>query len=519
MERCESAAYSAEVVFSGASRRSNELEVPAGLRGRRPRRVPKGKFIYLSSASYLGTWNPYGHTLQSHNRMQFNCLESLIWFTPPNGLSGLLAESWEQIDPTTVEVKLRRGVKFHNGQDFTAEDVKASLEYASDPKQLWSYFIGARLGVEALDRYKVRIMTEKPDPTVVAGALASTPMCCKEDVADPARWEKGLNGTGPFSWVRYEGESSGIQMTANLEYRAGPPRVKDVVFRIVADSDSRLAALQSGEAHVIDRIEPEQVDAIEADPNLDSIMLPANEYMSLWFRMGKEPLKSNRKLRQAIAYAIDRDTIIKEVLRGIAYPVESFLYRDCTFYSPAQNYPKYDPDRSKKLLAEAGYPGGRGLRTLEYVTSVGVYPKSRECGEAIVKQLKRVGIPARLNPMPGAAWLAIHEKHDVGDMIDCGFFCMTSEQDTFLVPLFHSPGLLSGDANPEIDAALEQERAEGDPEARKEKLAGLNELLADHLPGIALFQSVLTVGISRKVKGFSQLPSGVFPLWDVEVGD
>lgn len=117
-------------------------------------------------------------------------------------------------------------------------------------------------------------------------------------------------------------------------------------------------------------------------------------------------------------------------MRGAAYPVEGFLYNGCTLYSPAANYPKYDPEKAKQLLAEAGYPNGEGLRELEYITSVGFYAKTKEYGEAIVQMMKDIGINFKLNPMESAAWIGIHEKHDVGDMTDGGFFSPAIDQET-----------------------------------------------------------------------------------------
>lgn len=485
--------------------------------GAAARGEPAGKFIYLSSGNYLGTWNPYAHTLLTHIRMQYNCLESLTYLNSKQELDGLLAESWKYLDPQTLEVKLRQGVKFHNGKEMTAEDVKASLEMGSDPKNIWSFFIGVKVGVEIVDPYTVRIIPEKPNVTLPAGGLSCTPICPKEDVEDPTAWEKGLTGTGPFKWVAYKGEDTGVEMTANMEYRAGPPRLKDLVFRFVADPNTRLAALKSGAGSVMDRLEPEQIDVVKADSKLEALVMPGNENKSLWFRMVKEPMKSNQKLRQAIAYGIDRDSIIKNVMRGAAYPVEGFLYNGCTLYSPAANYPKYDPEKAKQLLAEAGYPNGEGLRELEYITSVGFYAKTKEYGEAIVQMMKDIGINFKLNPMESAAWIGIHEKHDVGDMTDGGFFSPAIDQETHMSTLYRSGGIYTGDDTPETDALFDAEAAEVDTEKRKEKLATLNEALVDRMPGVALLQSAITAGISKKVKGFVQYPNSVFPLWDVSV--
>ena len=126
-------------------------------------------------------------------------------------------------------------------------------------------------------------------------------------------------------------------------------------------------------------------------------------------------------VREAISYAIDRQTIVSDIMEGYATVADSFVAPVAWGYAPATGFPTYDPAKAKALLAQAGYPGGKGLPTLTYLTSVGFYPKTKEYGEAIVSNLADVGIDCTLVPMETASWLNALYSPTPGDMIDMGW--------------------------------------------------------------------------------------------------
>jgi peptide/nickel transport system substrate-binding protein len=225
---------------------------------------PEGKVTFLSAENLLGRWNPYQHTNLAHYKLEEQVLEKLadVSVEDPNELVPRLAVSWSIIDPLTWEVKLRKGVKFHDGTPFDGEDIKASIEYGSDAdKTLVGRFFAEKVKVEVKDPYTVLLKTSKPNAALIS-TLLMLRICSSEDIANPEKLDERMNGTGPYKWVSYS-EAEGVRVTADIGYWDGAPKVKDFYFRYVGDETTRLSALLSGEAQIIDRVGPEQLAIIE----------------------------------------------------------------------------------------------------------------------------------------------------------------------------------------------------------------------------------------------------------------
>ena len=186
----------------------------------------------------------------------------------------------------------------------------------------------------------------------------------------------------------------------------GPPKTKEFVFQYIADPSTRLAALQTGEAHFTERVESEQVPIIEADPNLDLVTQLATEQKYIVYKVRVPPME-NETLRRALSYAVDRETITNDILQGFARISESHLSPEQWGWAPAENLPVYDPTMATELLEEAGYPAGEGLDDLVYKTSVGFYPKTKEYGEYLISNWADVGVEVEFQPMEVAAWLEV----------------------------------------------------------------------------------------------------------------
>jgi peptide/nickel transport system substrate-binding protein len=182
------------------------------------------------------------------------------------------------------------------------------------------------------------------------------------------------------------------------------------------------------------------------------------------------------------------------------------------------NYPKYDPELSQKLLAEAGFPGGEGLPEIEYITSVGFYPKTREYGELITAMLQEQGFPVKLTTLEPAAWEEqLYRRADgqgPGHIVDVGWITGSPEPDLVLRPNYHSKfALINGVSDAEIDAALDKER---NAPSTEERLKVLQEetlpLLAAKVPSLSLFSSVFLRAMSKNLEGVTFYPNGPIDL-------
>src|SRR5213594_1448844 len=287
-------------------------------------------------------------------------------------IPALATEMPKLVAPTTWEVKLRKGVKFHNGEDFNAESAKFSIERVKDPKLRASSNFRPIESVEIVDPYTIRVHTNKPWPTfltVMTFAQASMypPKAYKDK--QPADISRQPIGTGPYKFVRWAKDEE-IVLEANDAWWRGAPKIKTVVFRPIPDDAVRVAALQNGEIDVAVNIPPHLANPIANHPKLFLTTAPSIRTIQLMFQtnsVGKNWHQVSgpydgphhaKRVRQAIQYALDDDEIIKCVLDGKAMRMATMLTPLHFGYDASLKPIKQDLAKVKKLLTEAGYPNG-----------------------------------------------------------------------------------------------------------------------------------------------------------------
>jgi peptide/nickel transport system substrate-binding protein len=475
--------------------------------------------MFLSAENITGNWDPTAHTTLSQKTIE-GFVMGFLARAPmrpedPGEMVLELATSIEQIGPHTLEIKLRDDVTFHDGKPFKAEDVKATFEYGAQPDRPAQWYPGPTdsFAVTTPDDYTVIVDTTKGGygAGLFIFLAAYLPMMSATDIAGGPRGplSQRLNGTGPFRFVEQRGNDT--VMEAFPDYFKGTPTVPGVTFAFVGDGTTRMLSLMNGQADIIERLEPEQVETLEARDDIKISKLVSVENKYLWFRCSKPPF-DNPLVRKAACHAIDRE-LINEIMGSAGHASSNFISPIKFGYIDLENYPEYDPDECQRLLAEAGYPGGQGLPPLEYITSTGFYPKTQEYGEIITALLQEQGFPVTLNVMEVAAWnerLYDRPGGGPGHMIDCGWSTGSPEPDLVLRTHFHSSSKrITGIEDPEIDAALDRERNAGSLEERKRLLqTDLTPLLAEKVPALSLFTSVMIHGMRADMDGLFIYPDG-----------
>lgn len=474
---------------------------------------------FLSAENITGNWDPMAHTTLS----QFNIEGFVMGFLTrspmmpdnPDEVVYELATALNLLDATHLEIKLREGVTFHDGEPFSAKDVKATFEYGAQPERARQVYPGFAdtFDVTTPDDYTVVVDTTKGGYGAAMFIFLASylPMLSAKDIEGGPNGviNQRLNGTGPFRFVEQSGNDT--IMIANENYFRGAPKVPGVTFSYVGDATTRMLSLMNGQADVIERLEPEQVETLQKEKGVVINRAVSVENKYLWFRCSKPPF-DNPLLRKAAAHAIDREMILE--IMGTAGEKSSNYVSPIKFaYIDLENYPEYNPEECQRLLAEAGYPGGQGLPELEYITSTGFYPKTKEYGELITALLQEQGFPVTLNVMETAAWnerLYDRPGGGPGHMIDCGWTSASPEPDLVLRTHFHSTSKrICGIEDPEIDAALDAERDAPSLEARRESLqTNLMPMLADKVPALSLFTSVLMHGVRADVQDLFIYPDG-----------
>ena len=425
----------------------------------------------------------------------------------------LAAQMPKLVAPTAWEIKLRRGVKFHNGEDFNADSVKFSLERLANPANKLrgssSYALLDR--VEIVDPFTVKVHTKKPWPVFVAHlALRQAAMYPPKEYAgkDPAAISRNPIGTGPYKFVRWAKDEE-IVMEAVPGYWAGPAKIKTVVFKPIPDDAVRVAALQNGEIDVAVNIPPHLAGIIEKHPKIYLSTAPSIRTIQLMIythqmdpsthkAIGPYPgPTADKRVRQALAYALDADAIVKGVMDGKAVRVATMLTSLHFGYDASLKPITQDLARSKKLLAEAGFPNG-----VEIVLNgpQGRYVRDREVGEAVAGQLNKAGIKTTLKTYEFVSYLNnMVYVHKAGPVWLIGWGHPTMDAEAIYVPLFKSPGIFVNWNNEDFNGMVEQAQTQMDEKKRYAEYQRINKLWIEDVPAIPLYQQIDLYGANKRL--------------------
>jgi len=505
-------------IFSGCATTTEEPKNVSETSGTAAPEAKKDTLTMLSAESFTGSWDPTGHTILANIHVEYIVFDRLVNMDMKTlEIKPGLATEWKYLeDGVTLELKLRKGVKFHDGSDFDASDVAETVKRFSDQSRVASAWWAEPILAEVVDDLTVRLKPSSGNAYApLINNLCFTPIMSSDDIENEARLMNNLNGTGPYKFVKFENEQ--CSFIANEAYWDTPnaPKVKNFVFRYVADPATRLAALQTGEADIIERVESEQVPSIKADSALKLITVTAIEQKNLVFKFQVPPM-DNKLLRQAISYAIDRETIVKDIMQGYAGQANNFVSEVAWGYEPAKGFPTYNPEKAKQLLAEAGYPNGKGLPEITYATSVGFYPKTKEYGEYIVSNLADIGIKCKLVPMETASWLDALYQPTSANMVDTGWMPPGLEPDLTIGAFYRSPGQVSFCEIPELNEILMKEARITDSKERAEFLkTDVYPMIAEYVPHMTMFNSVLIYAMRSDVEGFEPTPTSAMPFHKV----
>jgi peptide/nickel transport system substrate-binding protein len=385
--------------------------------------------LVIAIAAPISALDPHFHNLTPNNSITKHVFENLIATDATQGLKPGLAESWKPLDDRTWEVKLRRGVKFHDGSPFTAEDVIATFRRAPDvPNSPASFaqFTRPIVSITAPDPYTVIMKTAAPHP-LLPRDLTSVQIIPKSVAA--AKTEdfnsgKAMIGTGPYKFVDYK-PGDRVVFARNDAWWGPKPAWQRVQFRMISNNAARLAALLSGDVQMIENVPTADMEQVKANPQLATAGAVSNRLIYLHMdtdrmrnspfvraRDGKpmeaNPLKDLR-VRQAISKAINRDAIVDRVMEKQAVPAGQFLAD--AFFGTSRRLPpeKFDPEGARKLLAEAGYPNGFQI-TLHAPNNR--YVNDEKVAQAIAQFLTRVGIETKLETMPSNVFFSRGSKQE-----------------------------------------------------------------------------------------------------------
>ncbi len=425
---------------------------------------------------------------------------------------GLATELPKLVAPTTWEIKLRKGVKFHNGEDFNADSVKFSLERLANPanKLRGSSPFGPIDRVEIVDPYTVKVHTKKPWPIFVAamGFRQASMYPAKEYAGkDVAYISRTPIGTGPYKFVRWSKDEE-IVLEAFPGHWRGAPRIKTAVFRPIPDDAVRVAALQNGEIDVAVNIPPHLGAIIDKHPKVFLSTAPSIRTIQLMIYTHQMDAQhkptgaysgptADKRVRHALALATDVDEIIKGVLDGKAVRTSTMLTSLHFGFDPALKPVKYDVAAAKKLLADAGYANGLDI-TLN--APQGRYVRDKEVAEAVAGQWKKAGIRTTLRTFEFVNYLNnMVYVHKAGPVWLIGWGTPTVDAETVYVPLFRSGNIFVNWHNEDFNRMVDEAQTIMDEKKRREQYMRINKLWVDETPAVPLYQQIDLYGVSRRV--------------------
>ncbi len=477
---------------------------PAGL-APRPAGEAAGRIIVAQGVDPT-TLDPHSHEeTPAYNVLQ-NIYETLLERDDGLKIVPLLAESYRAVNPTTWEFKVRRGITFHNGEPLDAAAVKFSLDRLVDPavgaKQAPNFKLIEK--VEVRDAHTVRIVTRSPYPTLdaqlaIRGNIVPPRYFREHDAAHVAR---NPVGTGPYKFVRWRKDEE-VVLAAHAGYWRGAPALKTVVFKPIPETSTRVAALQTGEVDIAVNIPPHLAPALQQDPRVRVSRAPSVRtiFIPIYTVKGGKPIAhpvADPRVRRAMLHALDAEAIIRDVLEGQGVRTATILTERHFGFDPAMKPAPHDPDRARKLLAEAGYPNGVDL---VLNSPDGRYIKDKEVAEAVAGQLTKVGLRTVARTFEWATYLnKMVYVHAADPMYLIGWGNTTWDADGSYFPLFHAGELLANHASSALDRLLEEAKVSMSPARRRELYGQAARLMQEDVPVLPLYQQVDLYGVSRRVR-------------------
>jgi peptide/nickel transport system substrate-binding protein len=459
---------------------------------------PEGEMRWALYVTLSPLWFDPGETvgLITPFWVMYALHDALVKPMPGNLMAPSLAESWTvSADQRVYEFKLREGVKFHNGDPFTAEDVKFSFHRNK----------GARIlrekvrEVEIVDRYRVRFHLHEPFPDFMAfyGTLATAaawivPKSYVEKVGADG-FKRQPVGLGPYKFVSH---TPGIEliMEAFEGYWRKMPHVKRLVFKSVPEPTTRAAMLKRGEVDIAYLLDPPQALELKRDPALKLAFSGGIGVFFLDFFDQWDPKSpwSDRRVRLAANYAIDRRALSESETLGASKPTGNIIPRAFEFTLPIEPYP-YDPGKAKQLLAEAGYPNGFDAGELHQI------PPYFSMGETIVGYLGAVGIKLKMRPMERAAFFAAWGTKKLRGVCVCAS-ALYGNAATRMSEIVPTDGTYAYGGYPDVDALYKQQARELDRKKREAMLHQIQQVLHERVRFGPIWEYIWPSGIGPRVE-------------------
>lgn len=445
------------------------------------------------------------HEQLSGGTLQFSHMvfDPLVRWTQDLGFEPRLAESWERVSPLTMRFKLRQGVNFHSGAPFTAKDVKWTFErlrQSPDFKGLFVPFESATV----VDDYTIELTTKEPYPLVLHLATYIFPMDSQfyggSDSSGKSKAElkkhgdtfasKNASGTGPFIVTsRQQGVKMAFKRFDEYWDTASPGNVTEIVLTPIKEAPTRVAALLSGDIDFIAPVPPTDLERVRKSSDADLVTMTGTRIITFQMNQARKAEFKDKRVRQAMVYAINNEGIVDKIMKGFATAAAQQSPKGYAGYVESLK-PRYDLDKAKALMKEAGYEKGFSITMMAPNNR---YVNDAKIAEAVASMLSKINIQVDLKTMPKAQyWPKFDER--AADVMMIGWHADTEDSANFSEFLTMCPNKETGYGqynsgnycNPELDKLVLSSQKETDPDKRAVILQQVEQLLYDEAAFIPL---------------------------------
>jgi len=476
----------------------------------------KGGTLRVGLSVDVVTLDPHLSGSKFDRQVYHNLYDPLFILDDKLGIQPNLAESYQNPDPQTLILKLRSGLKFHDGTDLNAEAARFNFDrMANDPKSVRKGEVANIASTEVVDPLTLKISLKQPDSSLLAtltdrAGMMISPTALGKLGADLGHDATGA-GTGPFQFVEWVPDDH-VLLKRNDTYwsKSGGPYLDQIRYRPIPDDTVKLQSLQNSEIDVLDYLAPRNVSIAKSDSNLVVIDVPS--LAAFWFTLNTtRPPFSDKNLRLALTYALDVDAIVKGVYLGVGVPANGPISPASWAYDDTIKPIQRDLNKAKQYLAAAGQPNGFAF-DFETVN----VPIAIQEAEVVKAQLAEAGITCNVVQIDGARQLS--DGNNKTYEMTTYDWSGRPDPDGNSYQFFHTtPGVSlnwSGISNPQLDQLLEQTRQVTDHSQRKQLYSQAIQILAAEAPVVWEIHPVEPKALSPKVQGYTPIPDGMLRFRD-----
>lgn len=471
--------------------------------------------LIVATAYDAKSLDPHAVNDVASSNVMTQMYETLVQMNDKGEVVPMLAESFKQIDDLTYEFKLRKGVKFHNGEEMKASDVKFSFTRAAKAAPI-AHIMGD-IDTDSFkmpDDYTISFKIKHPCTGFLPSLVHTGGSILSEKAVTKAGDNYAMNpvGTGPFKFISWT-KGDRVELERFNDFYGTKPKFSKMTIRVIPEPTNRAIELESGGVDVAYEISTNDIKRVQDNEKLQLLRVVDNSTQYLGFNNQKKPF-NDLKVRQAISYAIDTKSVVDSVWKGVGKVAVGPIGPNVNYSDKNLQVHEYNVQKAKDLLKEAGYPDG-------FKTSIWTNEKKERVDMATIMQseLKEVGIDAQIKILEWGAYLDGLSKGEQ-DMFIIGWTCQTSDPDMAVYAPLHSSKAGSGGnysffKNDKVDELIMKGRTMKDSPERESVYKEIQKEVKDQAPWIFLSNGEQVVGASKNVKGFKPSPFGYHVLYNI----